>query len=108
FASDVASALARSQAARLILLHVIPQGESASASAGGRPSFKSLHTEEDLKAYRDEMAGLLRKVREKLDGADVESLVKEGPVADTITRTAMETACDVIVMGTRGRSRTQE
>jgi nucleotide-binding universal stress UspA family protein len=51
------------------------------------------------------MSGLLAKVREKAPYAQVESVLKEGPVAEIITRTAFETPCDLIVMGTHGRSR---
>ena len=35
----------------------------------------------------------------------MEPLLKEGDVAGVITRTAEETPCDLIVMGTHGKSR---
>jgi nucleotide-binding universal stress UspA family protein len=103
YALELACALARDQAARVILLHVLPR--PASVTGGDVPALKSQHAEEDLKAYREEMAGLLGKAREKAPYAQVEPQLKEGPVADVITRTAAETPCDLILMGTHGRSR---
>lgn len=102
YALDLVSALARDQSARVILLHVLPR---PTASAGEIPGLRSQHAEEDIKAYRDEMAGLLKKVRESMPHFHMEPLLKEGPVAEVITRTAAEMPCDLIVMGTHGRSR---
>ena len=103
YALELACALARDQAARVILLHVLPR--PAAGAGGDVPALKSQHADEDLKTYREEMAGLLAKVQEKAPCAQVETLIKEGPVADVITRMAEETPCDLIVMGTHGRSR---
>jgi nucleotide-binding universal stress UspA family protein len=106
YALELACSLARDQAARVILLHVLPL--PASVTGRDAPAVKELHTQEDLKAYREEMAGLLAKAREKAPCAQVETLLKEGPVAEVITRTAAEGPCDLIVMGTHGRSRMHE
>jgi nucleotide-binding universal stress UspA family protein len=103
YALELACAVARDQAARLVLLHVMPQ--PAEATRGEVPAIKARHAEEDLKAYREEMATLLGKVRERAPYAHVEPQLKEGPVADVIIRTAAEVPCDLIVMGTHGRSR---
>jgi len=105
YALDLACALAREQSARLLLLHVLPRPSLVGRDANV-PAFREMHTSEDLTAYRQEMAGMLTKVKEKAPHAQVETLLKEGPVADTIVRTAAETPCDLIVMGTHGRSRT--
>jgi nucleotide-binding universal stress UspA family protein len=102
YALEVACALARDQAARLILLHVIPRPEVAT---GDVPALKAQHTEEDLKAYREEMNGLLGKMRDQASWAQVEPLLKEGEVANVINRTVEETPCDLIVMGSHGKSR---
>ncbi len=103
YAMEVACALAREQSARVILLHVLPR---AAPIAGQEvPTIRAEHAEEDLRAYKEEMAGVLARARERAPLARVESLLKEGPVADVITRTALETLCDLIVMGTHGRSR---
>jgi nucleotide-binding universal stress UspA family protein len=88
----------------VVLLHVLPHPAPIGTDRNV-PAFKDAHTAEDLQAYREEMARLLAKVREQAPCAQVETLVKDGPVADVITRTAAETPCDLIVMGTHGRSR---
>lgn len=104
YALEVACALARDQSARVILLHVLPH-----AAPIGRdrtvPTFREAHIDEDLQAYREEMTRKLAKEREMASYARVETLLHEGDVASTITRTAEETPCDVIVMGTHGNSR---
>ena len=104
YALELACALARDQAARVIVLHVLPHPAPIGTDSNV-PAFKDAHTAEDLQAYREEMARLLARVREQAPCAQVEPLLKEGPVADVITRTFAETPCDLIVMGTHGRSR---
>jgi nucleotide-binding universal stress UspA family protein len=104
YALELACALARDQAARVILLHVLPHPAPIGTDSNV-PAYKDAHAAEDLQAYREEMARLLAKVREQAPCAQVETQLKEGPVADVITRTAAEAPCDLIVMGTHGRSR---
>jgi len=103
-ALELACALAREQDARLLILHVLPR-PAAIGRDSAVPAFKDMHTTEDLAAYRQEMAGMLSRARDKADCTNVDTLLKEGPVAEEIARTASETPCDVIVMGTHGRSR---
>jgi nucleotide-binding universal stress UspA family protein len=103
YALEVACALARDQAARVILLHVLPR--PVPATAENVPAQRLQHTEEDLMAYREEMAGLLAKVRESASCFQTEPLLKEGDIASVISRTAEETPCELIVMGTHGKSR---
>jgi nucleotide-binding universal stress UspA family protein len=102
-ALELACAMARDQAARVVVLHVVPRpglvGRDVNVAA-----FKEMHTSADLEAYQKEIAAALAKVREKAPLARVESLLKEGPAADVITRTATEIPCDLIVMGTHGKS----
>jgi nucleotide-binding universal stress UspA family protein len=103
YAMELACSLARDQAARVILLHVLPHAAPIGTDRNV-PAFKDAHTAEDLQAYREEMDRLLAKVREQAPCAKVEPLLKEGPVAEVIIRTAAELPCDLIVMGTHGQS----
>jgi nucleotide-binding universal stress UspA family protein len=104
YALELACALARDQAARVILLHVVPRPAPA-AGSGDVPAFKEEHASGDYKTYRDEMIGRLGRLRDEASYAQVESLFKEGDVASAITSTAEERACDLIVLGTHGKSR---
>ena len=101
YALELACAVARDQAARVILLHVLPRPASL---IGNAPTHKAQHAEEDLKAYHDEMSGLLAKARDRAPYAKVETKLKEGPVADVIRGTAAEIPADLIVMGSHGQS----
>lgn len=102
-ALELACALARDQDARVVLLHVLPR--PLSPAGVDAPAFKAQHNEEDLKAYRDEMKGLLEKMREKASYAKVEPLLKDGDVATAICASAKETGSELIVMGSHGKSR---
>jgi nucleotide-binding universal stress UspA family protein len=104
YALEVACAIARDQAARLILLHVVPRPSPIGRDANV-PAFKDAHTDADLQAYRQEMQSRLAKLREEASYAQIEAVLKEGNVAAVIVRTAEETPCDLIVMGTHGKSR---
>lgn len=103
YALDLACVLARDQKARLILLHILPR-LPVGAGTGGVSALREEHTSADLKAYREEMAGQLEKIRKGLPLERVEVLIKEGEAARVIAVTAEETPCDLIVMGTHGRS----
>lgn len=91
----VARNLARDQGARLVLLHVIPV-EVFPSEVPPMPI--------DLAPYRTELG--MRQAQ--LEGPDlkgsVESILREGDVADQVLQTAAEVHCDLIVMGTHGRS----
>jgi nucleotide-binding universal stress UspA family protein len=104
YALEVAFALAREQAARVILLHVVPRPILIGRDSNV-PAFKEAHAEEDLLTSRREMSERLDRMRAEAPSIQVETLLKEGDVAAVIARTADETVCDLIVMGTRGRSR---
>jgi nucleotide-binding universal stress UspA family protein len=97
-----ACSLARDAGARLLVLHVVPDGEAilaAEMAVGHRPSG---HFEEDIEGYRKEMRRL-DHLEPPIPGVRFERLFREGHVAPTILRTAEETSCDLIVMGTRGK-----
>ena len=100
----VACSLARDLGGRLIVLHVVPSLEAirdAEMAAGIPPSE---HFEEDMTAYRAEMQAQLDAL-EPPPGVKLERQLKEGHVAPTIQRAADENACDLIVMGTHGKTK---
>jgi nucleotide-binding universal stress UspA family protein len=104
YALAVASALARDQAARMILLHVVPRPVLIGRDRNV-PAYKEAHAAADQQSYRQEMADQLEKLRGGMSLPRVETLLKEGDVAGVIARTAEETACNLIIMGSHGKSR---
>jgi nucleotide-binding universal stress UspA family protein len=94
-ALSVARTLARDEGARLIVLHVAPVEILLAGIAG---------VGMDPRLYRDG----LEEVRGRLDGPDlaypVESRLRRGDAAKEILGSAEELGCDLIVMGTHGRS----
>lgn len=98
----LAYALARADDARLIVLHVVP----ARAPKGGfAPDLEPTAAfEADWKSYRDDMENRLMGLKPPTLGVQVERLLKEGDAAETILHTATEYGCDLIVMGTHGRT----
>jgi nucleotide-binding universal stress UspA family protein len=91
----VAHVLARDLGARLIILHVA----SLAVLTDGTPA-----AEIDPRVYRD----ALENVRNRLDTADlkypVETQISRGFAAEGILQAAEEVGCDLIVMGTHGRT----
>ncbi|MFO0969940.1 MAG: universal stress protein [Gemmataceae bacterium] len=103
YALELACALARDQAARVVLLHVVPRSAPIGRDSQV-PAFKDAHTAEDLQAFREETMARLEKMRDEASYADVQPMLKEGDVAGVILRTADETPCDLVVMGSHGKS----
>jgi nucleotide-binding universal stress UspA family protein len=93
-ALGVARSLARDLGSKLVLLHVVPFEVFPS----------ELAVPVDMRAYRD----ALEAVREILDDPDlkypVEAQLGQGDAAAEILRMAREVGCDLIVMGTHGRT----
>ena len=91
----VARGLAREHGARLIVLHV----HTLEILMDGTPA-----AEIDPRTYREE----LERVRKQVDGPDlkypVETLLRQGYTAEEIVLTAQDKGCDLIVMGTHGRT----
>jgi nucleotide-binding universal stress UspA family protein len=91
----MARSLARDLGARLVVLHVIP----VDPYLDGR-----LAAAVDSRDYQRS----LNSIRERLDGAHlkhpVETCLTRGVVAEEILRVAGDLACDLIVMGTHGRT----
>ena len=91
----VARGLAHAQGARLIVLHVAALQVLMDGTTAA---------EVDPRVYTD----ALDDVRKRVDGPDlkypVETMLRQGYDAEGITQTAEETGCDLIVMGTHGRT----
>jgi universal stress protein A len=98
----LACALASGNDARLIVLHVVPAGAPKAGFTSGLEPTTAF--EEDWKSYRDEMESRLSDLQTPDPRFNVERLLKEGDAAEVILHTANETGCDLIVMGTHGRS----
>jgi nucleotide-binding universal stress UspA family protein len=95
FAFRVACTVARDHGARLVVLHV---AEPPVATAGEALLLPS--DEPDLDALR----ARLEQYRPRHPSVAVEHRLAEGQPAAEIARAAAETGCDVIVMGTHGRT----
>jgi universal stress protein A len=88
--------------ARLIALHVIP---ARAPKSGYAPDLEpTVAFEEDWKSYRDEMEGRLLNLEPPNPRVKVERMLKEGDAAEVILHAANETGCDLIVLGTHGRT----
>lgn len=93
----LAAALARDHAAQLILLHAIePPAVGSSGAVPAPPPAPPPSVAE----VQQQLAALAAT----LQGVATECRVEEGPAADAILAAARETGCDVIVMGTHGRT----
>jgi nucleotide-binding universal stress UspA family protein len=99
YAFEVACALAQDYEARLIVLHVLHAVTSPRTDGeGGRG--RSPWPEE----YQDSLWEKLRQLRASYPGVRMETWLKEGDVAEEILRTADDDLCDLIVIGTHGRT----
>jgi nucleotide-binding universal stress UspA family protein len=87
YAFRLACSLARDRGARLIVLHVMP-----------------VPLVQEKRLYREEMAGELSRLGAPDARVRVEHRLEEGDAATQILRLAQETGCDLIVMGTHGRT----
>jgi nucleotide-binding universal stress UspA family protein len=94
-ALQLAAALARDHGARLLLLHV---AELPAATYG--EALLVL----DRAAYADELQGKLERVVVAAPPGCVERRVVVGDAVSEIVSVAQETPCDLIVMGTHGRT----
>ncbi len=89
----LACSLARGHGARVILLHVAPPPATA---IGGVMTPDPGHHEECWEQ--------LRRLQPEDSRVPVERLLAEGSPAEAILRAAQERHCDLIVMGTHGRT----
>lgn len=95
YAQHLAWSLARDHGARLIVLHVaappaVMYGEIIAPLAGG--------------GYKDNAWKALRRLHWPEGSVPVELRVETGEPAKEILRIAQETPCDLIVIGTHGRT----
>lgn len=95
-AFDVAGAMARDRSAPLLVLHVAPRPLS---SLGGTQAVPPMPDEINLKDARDQLARLRTP-----EGVSMETRLEVGEAAPIILSIARETNCQLIVMGTHGRS----
>jgi nucleotide-binding universal stress UspA family protein len=104
YARELACALARDRQARLVLLHVVPPPTAVTDGADPGARRRAECAQEELKGYREEMWQKLQEL--PLPGLPVqaERLLAEGDVAKAILRMAQDTSCELIVMGTHGRT----
>jgi nucleotide-binding universal stress UspA family protein len=83
----LACALARDQGARLIVLHVVPTSLAA-----------------EKRGFGDDLADELNRLAIPDQQIRAERRLEEGDPVAQILRVAGETGCDLIVMGTHGRT----
>ena len=87
YAFQLACSLARDRGARVIVLHVMP-----------------VPLVQEKRLYREEMTGELNRLGAPDARVRVEHRLEEGDAATQILRVAQATGCDLIVMGTHGRT----
>ena len=95
-ALKIASAIARDRGARLLVLHVAPRPLS---SLGGMQAVPPLPVEFDISESRSQLAKI-----QAPSGVSMETKLEIGAEADTILDVAKKAGCELIVMGTHGRS----
>jgi nucleotide-binding universal stress UspA family protein len=92
----LACSLARDHLAKLVIVHVLPPPQTVAYEA--MPMLPMY-----LPGYRKELESKLRELKVPT-GVAVEYRLEEGFAASEIVRMATEIPCDLIVMGTHGRS----
>lgn len=95
-AFSLACALARDYEARLLVVHVKPPLQMGGAEFAVIPV--------EPPGYTEELRKQLSQVRPSEDNIAIQHYLGEGDPAAEIIRLARERACDLIVMGTHGRT----
>lgn len=98
-AFEAAAGIARDDGARLLLVHVEPAVQAPPEVAGFVAEVAG-RADEGLEA---QLAGWRRDALE-LGAGDVETRLLGGAAAEAIVALAREVSCDLIVMGTHGRT----
>jgi nucleotide-binding universal stress UspA family protein len=96
-AFQFASLLARDYSARLIVLHVL---QPRPVGPGGAQAVPYLPAEFGHKEAEEQ----LRTLQPTLAGVHIEHWLQEGDPVEVILHIAQKTPCDVIVLGTQGRT----
>lgn len=100
----LAGSLARDRCARLVILHVTPITPAIAPLDEAAPKHKLDHSFVDLKSYQQDMLARLERLDLPAVPGMVECLLEQGEPARIILRKADDIACDLIVMGTHGRT----
>ncbi len=98
-AFELACSLARDHGARLIVLHVLERPVILQSGVMTPPP-----PSEGLEQQREEARQQLQRVRPDDESIRVERRLEEGDAATAVLQVARETSCDLIVMGTHGRT----
>jgi nucleotide-binding universal stress UspA family protein len=94
-AFDVACALAQVHGARIVVIHVAPMDVVYG---------EMLRPPSDPRIYLNSLDDRLRRLKPARPNIPLSYELKEGDAASEILRAAEETDCDLIVMGSHGRS----
>lgn len=97
YAFQLACSLARDHGATLVMLHVAPPPQMLSYE--GMPLTPALPV-----GYNQQLEDRLRQVRPTDPNIRVEYFLGEGAPSAEIVRVAQEFPCDLVVMGTHGRT----
>ncbi len=100
-ALEQAAGIARREAAELFVLHVRHGGSGATDAIGAPPPHGAAPAADDPEALLEAWT----RDAQQLAPGSVTSVELAGDAATEIARFADEFACDLIVMGTHGRSR---
>ena len=105
--AETGHALAKAMNAKVILFHAMADPEYYSSleysPIMGFAGYSIPIKEDEAGALEKTSLHFLEKTKRHLKDEDVEILVKQGEVADSIMKTAKELHVDVIVMGTHSR-----
>jgi nucleotide-binding universal stress UspA family protein len=98
YAFRLACSLARDHGARVLVLHVVTSLGPEEISYGEAVS------ELQPEGHQRRLWAELRQVRSPDPAVPLEHQLVEGEPADEIVRVAQETGCDLVVLGTHGRT----
>jgi nucleotide-binding universal stress UspA family protein len=94
FAFQLACSLARDHGAKVVVLHVYPPPIAHGEVVARRQP----------NGFHEELWRLLRRVQAPVPEVSVSHRLEEGDPAAEVLRVAQESGCDLIVMGTHGRT----
>ena len=97
-AFPLAYSLARDHTARLIALHVVPTGTYEIAN------LVQLGQGESVRQFEEGIRHDLQRLQPPDGSVPMEHKLAKGDPASSIIKVAEETACDLIVLGTHGRT----